>query len=50
MRTLRRNHPAAPRMRWHRVALYATLGMVLSGCVPIGARWQNMLGALGLLG
>jgi hypothetical protein len=41
---------AALRVRWRRAALYATLALLTSGCVPVGARWQNMFSALGLLG
>jgi hypothetical protein len=26
------------------------LTAVISGCVPVGARWQNMFAALGLAG
>jgi hypothetical protein len=37
--------------RWRRRAVfYVALAALMTGCVPVGARWQNMFAALGLLG
>ena len=47
---MRADRVAAVCAAWRRVALYTTLALLMSGCVPVGARWQNMLGSLGLLG
>ena len=33
-----------------RLLFYAALAALCTGCVPVGARWQNMFGALGWLG
>ena len=36
--------------RYRRALFYAALAALCTGCVPVGARWQNMFSALGLLG
>ena len=38
------------RARGRRLWFYAVLAALCTGCVPVGARWQNMFGALGLFG
>ena len=41
---------AAGAGRCGRGLLYVALAALATGCVPVGARWQNMFSALGLLG
>jgi hypothetical protein len=41
---------AATATRLRRALFCAALAALATGCVPVGARWQNMFGALGLLG
>jgi len=48
MSAIRRVAGRAARCR--RALFYAALAALCTGCVPVGARWQNMFGALGLLG
>ena len=50
MRRARAGTAGSTAARWRHAVLYAALTAAMSGCVPVGARWQNMFAALGLAG